>query len=218
MDNLVLLIDYRRAPVFVCPPCFQIGLNSLLCPRTSNTIRIAPGDLLNQSLAMCRSLSRSTRVSIGGMVLGFLLQIVGVSMPHWCDSTSRQTKRVNFGLWKTCEDIGRLDEHVPICQFSLDTQMIVVQVLEVLGVLGSIFTPCLVFAAAMKYENKCRTSIFSILSAFGTASCIIMGVVIFGVEVPDENWKLSWSFGFSAAAGVSYLGVFVALICVAMEI
>ncbi|XP_062580832.1 uncharacterized protein LOC134242720 [Saccostrea cucullata] len=167
---------------------------------------------------MCRSLSRSTRVSIGGMAVGFLLQIVGVSMAHWCDSTSRQTKRFNFGLWKTCEDIGRPNEHVPICHFSLDGQIIVVQVLEVLGVLGTISTPCLVFAAAVKYENKCRTSIFSIMSAFGTASCIIMGVVIFGVEVPDENWKLSWSFGFSAAAGGFYLGVFVSLICITLEI
>jgi hypothetical protein len=44
-----------------------------------------------------------------------------------------------------------------------------------------------------------------------------MGVVIFGVDIPDANWTLSWSFGFSASAGVCYLGVFVTLICVALE-
>lgn len=44
-----------------------------------------------------------------------------------------------------------------------------------------------------------------------------MGVVIFGVDVPDVKWTLSWSFGFSASAGICYLGVFVTLIFVALE-
>lgn len=43
------------------------------------------------------------------------------------------------------------------------------------------------------------------------ASFIIIGVTVFGLEVPDENWRLSWAFGLSAAAGVVYVGVFVTL-------
>lgn len=44
-----------------------------------------------------------------------------------------------------------------------------------------------------------------------TASFIIIGVTVFGLEVPDENWRLSWAFGLSAAAGVVYVGVFLTL-------
>lgn len=78
---------------------------------------------VHESLTMCKNASWSTRLSVGGMALGFLLQIIGVSMPHWCDSTELQTKRGNFGLWKSCEDIGRPGEHVPICQFSLNGKL-----------------------------------------------------------------------------------------------
>lgn len=47
-------------------------------------------------------------------------------------------------------------------------QIISVQILGVLGVLGTVATPCLVLAAILKVEDKCRTSVLSILSALGT--------------------------------------------------
>lgn len=114
----LLLIDYRNAPDISLPAwgCIFIPYNLWSSKHL--------GHLLSRlRKVMCRSLSPCTRVSIGGMILGFLLQIVGLSMPHWCDSTPQHTKRMNFGLWKTCEDIGRSDEHVPICQFSLNGKL-----------------------------------------------------------------------------------------------
>lgn len=60
----------------------------------------------------------------------------------------------------------------------------------------------------LEYLSQMNNTLYVIIPA---ASFIIIGVTVFGLEIPDENWRLSWAFGLSAAAGVVYVGVFLTL-------